>query len=72
MRSTNLFVTFERAGDGQLQIRTASRMEVDGGGILTLHDAQTGAPERIAFPELKSLSIQPLPRFGHGRPPAMS
>ena len=58
MDNLNLVVKFMVAGDSQLQVKSASRIKVDGRGGLLLYDAQGGGVETIQLGALKSFCLQ--------------
>lgn len=60
MENLNLVLKFKLAGDGQLQVKGAARIKVDGKGGLMLYDPQGGAAETIDLGQLRSLCIQPV------------
>jgi hypothetical protein len=61
MDNLNLVVKFMVAGDSRLQVKSASRIKVDGRGGLLLYDAQGGGVETIELGALKSFCLQQVP-----------
>jgi hypothetical protein len=61
MDNLNLVVKFTVAGDSRLQVKSASRIKVDGRGGLLLYDAQGGGVETIELGALKSFCLQQVP-----------
>ena len=61
MDNLNLVVKFMVAGDSRLQVKSASRIKVDGRGGLLLYDAQGGGIETIQLGALKSFCLQQVP-----------
>lgn len=60
MKNMNLVVTFRLSTDGQMRVKGASRIKLDGRGSLMLYDPENGAAETIDLRSVQSLSIQPL------------
>ncbi len=58
MNNLNLVLKFKLAGDGNLHVKGAARISLDGHGGLMLFDTQGGAAETIDLRNLQSLSIQ--------------
>ena len=67
MDNLNLVVKFTVAGDSRLQVKSASRIKVDGRGGLLLYDAQSGGVETIELGALKSFCLQQVPYACAGR-----
>ena len=61
MDNLNLVVKFMVAGDSRLQVKSASRIKVDGRGGLLLYDAQGGGVETIQLGALESFCLQQVP-----------
>jgi hypothetical protein len=57
-----LVVKFMLAGDGQLQVKGAARIKVDGRGGLLLYDSQGASVETIELGSLKSFCLQQVRR----------
>ena len=62
MDDLNLVVKFVVAGDGELQVKGASRIKVDGRGGLVLYDTGGESVETIALGRLKSFCLQQVRR----------
>ena len=62
MDDLNLVVKFVVAGDGELQVKGASRIKVDGRGGLLLYDTRGEGVETIALGSLKSFCLQQVRR----------
>ena len=60
MDNLNLIVKFMLAGDGQVHVKGATRIKVDGRGGLLLYDTQGGAVETIELGALKSIRLQQM------------
>jgi len=58
MDNLNLVLKFRMTSNGDCNIRSATRIKVDGQGGLTLYDAETAATENIPLADLQSLSIR--------------
>jgi hypothetical protein len=67
MDNLNLVVKFTVAGDSRLQVKSASRIKVDGRGGLLLYDAQGGGVETIELGALKSFGLQQVSYACAGR-----
>lgn len=65
MDHINLVLKFRLAGDGELQIKEAARIKIDGHGGLIFYEVHTGKTQTIELRKLDSLSVLPIP-------PAMS
>lgn len=61
MDKANLVVTFQLAGETGMQVKTVSRIEVDGRGALRLHDSEDGVTEQLCLRELRSLQVRTMP-----------
>jgi hypothetical protein len=59
MDNLNLIVKFMLAGDGQVHVKGATRIKVDGRGGLLLYDTQGGA-ETIELGALNSIRLQQM------------
>ena len=60
MKNLNLVVMFRLSSDGQMRVKGASRIKLDGRGSMMLYDAENGAAEKIDLATVQSFSIQPL------------
>lgn len=60
MKNLNLVVMFRLSTDGQMRVKGASRIKLDGRGSLMLYDSENGAAETIDLRNVQSFSIQPL------------
>jgi hypothetical protein len=58
MTNLNLLLRYKTAKDGELQVKGAARIAIDGGGGLVVHGPKDGVLERISLAHLYSLSIQ--------------
>lgn len=56
MHDLNLVLKFQLAGENHYQIRGASRIKVDGRGLM-FYDVQSGAAEKIDVAQLQSFSL---------------
>jgi hypothetical protein len=59
MNNLKLMVKFQLAGSGDVQIKCASRMKIDGGGAVLLFDANDRV-ERLDMGVMESFSVQSL------------
>jgi hypothetical protein len=60
MKDLNLVVMFRLSGDGDMRVRGASRIKLDGRGGLMVYDSENGAAETYELQNVQSFSIQPL------------
>jgi hypothetical protein len=60
LHTLNLVLKFKFTGNGQLHVKGAARIQVDGLGNLLLCDAEDGTTERIELKKLESLEIHPF------------
>ena len=60
MKDLNLVLMFRLAGDGQMQVKGASRIKLDGRGGLMVYDSENGAAETYDLQKVQSFSIQPM------------
>jgi len=60
MKNLNLLVTFKLSTDGQMRIKGASRIKLDGRGSLMVYDPENGVAETIDLRNLQAFSIQPV------------
>jgi len=61
MESRELNLVLKYRVGGEILIKGAASISIDGAGSLTLTDPQTGSPERIPLKAIEVLSIQSLP-----------
>lgn len=59
MGNKNLVLMFKRAGDSGMQVKTASRIKIDGRGALVLY-GRNGATEEVSLGQLQTLQIRTL------------
>ena len=59
MKDLNLVVMFRLSGDGQMHVKGASRIKLDGRGGLMVY-SENGATETYPLQNVQSFSIQPL------------
>jgi hypothetical protein len=64
MNNLNLILKFRLAQSSGVQVRGATRINVDGLGGLIVYDAETGRPERIPLAQVNSLCIESLSSAG--------
>ncbi len=60
MKDLNLVLMFRLSGDGQMRVKGASRIKLDGRGGLMVYDSENGAAETYDLENMQSVSIQPL------------
>jgi len=60
MKDLNLVLMFRLSGEGQMRVKGASRIKLDGRGGLMVYDAENGAAETFDLQNLQSFSIQPM------------
>ena len=59
-KDVNLVLMFRLSGDGQMRVKGASRIKLDGRGGLMVYDSENGVAETYDLHNLQSFSIQPL------------
>ncbi len=60
MKDLNLVLMFRLSGEGQLRVKGASRIKLDGRGGLMVYDSENGAAETYDLESMQSFSIQPM------------
>jgi len=60
MKDLNLVLMFRLSGDGQMRVKGASRIKLDGRGGLMVYDSENGVAETYDLQKVQSFSIQPL------------
>jgi hypothetical protein len=60
MQNLNLLLKYQLAGDGEVHVKPATRISIDGLGSLLVYDAQSDSVETIELQQLQSFLIEPL------------
>lgn len=60
MKDLNLVLMFRLSGEGQMRVKGASRIKLDGRGGLMVYDSENGAAETYDLENVQSFSIQPM------------
>jgi hypothetical protein len=59
MKDQNLVLMFRLAGDGQMRVKEASRIKLDGHGGLMVY-SENGVAETYSLQNVQAFSIQPM------------
>jgi hypothetical protein len=59
MKDQNLVLMFRLAGEGQLRVKEASRIKLDGRGGLMVY-SENGPAETYSLQNVQSFAIQPM------------
>jgi len=60
MKDLNLVLMFRLSGEGQMRVKGASRIKLDGRGGLMVYDSENGSTETFDLQNMQSFSIQPM------------